>query len=421
MVVHRRHNDESASKKNPVSRHKSRQEARAPRTWIRITEGTIVLTCLMGLAATTTYICVSRAVSLKGVSAAKFPSSPSVAASKKFMFLGFYYPWYVRDDWSRHSTQGSIPLLGYYGSDEVEVAERHIDMAVRGGIDAWVVSWWSQESPVTAMFVEGMLNAKNIDKIKFCMVYESMGALPVESNFANGTLALDKFISDMIYFRDSYFNHSSYLHINGRPVVYVYITRYWKNFEPSMLDKIKTAVGVDILIIADDPFFGENKDPATAQNGVKNGKPVFEAYATYNMYESDLVQDGEKAIDYMLREALPVFENWSRETVFFPNVMPKYHDFREGHKKVVGDAAGFLSQLETFACLPRPSWYKNEFPDLIFVTSFNEWWEGTSIEPDLKNEYGFTFLDTISAFKHSGVQCHQEVLVDYESLLALFS
>jgi glycoprotein endo-alpha-1,2-mannosidase len=179
-----------------------------------------------------------------------------------------------------------------------------------------------------AYFVNEMLRAKNIDKIKFCMLYESMDALPVQANFGDGTLAIDKFTSDMLFFRDTYFGHPSYLHINGRPIVYVYVTRFWKNFEPLMLDKIKTAVGKDILFIADDPFFGHNTDPATAQNGIKDGKPVFEAYTAYNMYENELVREGERAVDYMLREALPIYEKWSRTTVFFPHVLPKYHDFR---------------------------------------------------------------------------------------------
>lgn len=26
--------------------------------------------------------------------------------SKEFMFLAFYYPWYIRDDWNKHGTQG---------------------------------------------------------------------------------------------------------------------------------------------------------------------------------------------------------------------------------------------------------------------------------------------------------------------------
>jgi hypothetical protein len=116
-----------------------------------------------------------------------------------------------------------------------------------------------------------MMKAKNIDKIKFCMIYERLGALPVNGDFTNGTLALDKFISDMIFFCDTYFGYPSYLHING------YLTRCWKNFEPSMLDKIKKAVGEDILIIANDPYFGHNVATEMEQNGIKNATPMFEA------------------------------------------------------------------------------------------------------------------------------------------------
>jgi hypothetical protein len=75
-----------------------------------------------------------------------------LATSKDLMFLAFYYSWYERDDWSRHGTQGSTPLLGHYGSNKTEVAERHIDMSVRGGIDAWVVSWWKKDSPYACLF-----------------------------------------------------------------------------------------------------------------------------------------------------------------------------------------------------------------------------------------------------------------------------
>lgn len=334
------------------------------------------------------------------------------APKEEFMFLAFYYPWYVSDDWSRHGTQGSSPLLGHYGSDKIEIAERHIEMAVRGGLDAWAVSWWRRDNPAAANFLNAMLKAKNIDQIKFTMVYESKGALPVEGDFANGTQALDQFVSDMIFFRDTYFGHPSYLYINGRPVVYVYLTRYWKNFETSMLDAMKEAVGEDVLIIADNAYYEPNSSPHTARNGIRQdtGNPVFEAYTSYNMYTYPRVRDGERAIDYMFREALPVYERWSNETVFFPHVLPKYHDFRDGHKPLAGDTAGLLAQLETFACLPRPSWYENEFPNLMFVTSFNEWWEGTSIEPDAKDQYGYSFLDTIKSFKDSGVQCQENEL-----------
>jgi hypothetical protein len=56
-----------------------------------------------------------------------------------------------------------------------------------------------------------------------------------------------------------------------------------------MLDKIKKAVGEDIFLIADDPYFGHNVATEMAQNGIKNATPMFEAYTSYNMYENEFV------------------------------------------------------------------------------------------------------------------------------------
>ncbi len=327
---------------------------------------------------------------------------------KKFLFLAFYYPWYVAGDraWSKYG-QDLRPLLGHYGSDEMSVAERHIEMAVRGGIDCLVVSWWKRNSPAAMKFLNTTLKASNIDQVKFAMLYESKGALTgggSDGDFAVG--AIDVFVSDLIYFKEKYFDHPSYFHINERPVVYVYLTRFWKNFTRDMLQTINDRVGSNILIIADNPYYDANSSPHTSPNGIRDNSPVFEVYTSYNMYQYTRVQFGERAVDYMLRHALPVYQQWSRDTVFFPHVLPKYRDFREGHKPLVGDTKGFARQLREFACLPRPAWYRNEFPNLMFVTSFNEWWEGSSVEPD-KDEYGYQYLDAIKSFKDSEWVCQE--------------
>ncbi len=332
----------------------------------------------------------------------------NVPLKKEFLFLAFYYPWYVAGDgaWSKYG-QDLRPLLGHYGSDQISVAESHIEMAVRGGIDCFVVSWWKRNSPAATKFLNTTLKASNIDQVKFAMLYESKGALTTGSadgDFADG--AIDNFVSDMVYFTDTYFDHPSYLHINGRPVVYVYLTRFWKNFNSNMLQTINNRVGKNILIIADNPYYDANSSPHTSPNGIRDNSPVFEAYTSYNMYQFTRVQNGEQAVDYMFRHALPVYKKWSKDTVFFPHVLPKYRDFREGHKPLVGDTEGFTRQLRVFACLPRPEWYRNEFPNLMFVTSFNEWWEGSSVEPD-KDEYGYQFLDAMKSFKNSEVVCQE--------------
>jgi hypothetical protein len=333
---------------------------------------------------------------------APYPSPPVGAENDKLLYLAYYYPWYVRDDWSRHGHVDS-PLLGLYGTDEPGVAEQHNEWAKRAGIDVWVVSWWGPDTMVEKHFRSGMLNATNLVPITFCLHYESSGALPTR-DFTDGTIAMDGLINDMKFLKSEYFSHPSYLRVNGRPVVVLYITRTWIGFKASMLDQVKSEVGEDIFFVADEPYFGNQQWLDEANNGIKDGKPVFESYTTYNMFEDEFIVEGESAKDYMFRDALPIFERWSKETIFFPNVLPMYHDFR-GHKVLTGDAAGLIAQLSTFYCLPRPSWYDGSLPDMMFITTWNEWWEGSQVEPDKYEVYGFTFIDALKEFKDSTKQC----------------
>ncbi len=318
-------------------------------------------------------------------------------STPNLMYLAYYYPWYLEGDWSRHEIQ-DIPQMGYYGTDSPQIAEQHVQWALRGKISSWVVSWWGKDALSKYHFDQGMLKAKNIDQIKFCMLFESKAL--EGTSFQNGT-AQAMLLQELQYMKDDYFSHPSYLHLNGRPVVLLYITRwnvmYDSFFDRSVLDDLRVQLDEDIFFIADEPFFFDgNADPTTSQNGLlSDGTTVFDAYTTYNMFEDAKVIPNETASDYMLREAMPIFQAWSEQTIFFPNVLPMYHDFR-GKEPLVGDANDFLRQLVAVACLPQP---KKEIPDIIFVTSFNEWWEGTQIEPDIEDRYGFEFLDALAQFK----------------------
>jgi len=328
------------------------------------------------------------------------PNPSAVTVDNTLLFLAYYYPWYFRDNWSQHG-HADTPLLGLYGSDDQVVAEQHNKWARRAGIDAWVVSWGKPNSPTATFFREGMLQATN--PIKFCMNYESTAALSTR-DFSNGTIAIDDFIADMKFLKSEYFSNPSYYRVNERPVVVLYITRTWNGFKSSMLDQVREEVGENIFFIADEPFIADQQWPDKARNGVQNGKPVFESYTTYNMFEDALVQEGESAKDFMFREGLPIFKRWSNETIFFPNVLPKYFDFR-GHERLTGDSAGLIAQLKEFSCLRRPSWYDGSLPTMMFITSWNEWWEGSQVEPDLNGTYGFSFIDTLKEFKLAGKQC----------------
>ena len=253
-------------------------------------------------------------------------------------------------------------------------------------------------------FKAGMMNAKNFDQIKFFMLYESK-ILEDRGSWYDGSKE-EIFLDDLTTIRDSFFDHPSYLYINDRPVVMLYITRsqfkWQEGFGPEVLDRVREKLGHDIYFIADEPFFNWfNDDPDDNQNAIVDGKQVFDAYTTYNMFVDSKVREGETATDYQLREGMPIWNEWANDVLLFPNIMPQYYDFR-GHKPLLGNGDDFRRQLREVACLPKTN--LNGAPNILFITSFNEWWEGTQIEPENGssenwNNYGFEFMNALAEFK----------------------
>jgi hypothetical protein len=331
------------------------------------------------------------------------PTTNYPDSNVSLQLYAYYYPWYHRDDWSRHGYQDT-PLLGFYGTNEVGVAEQHVEMALQTGISSWIVSWWGENSRSMRHFKAGMMNARNLNQIKFCMLYETK-ILDDRGSWYDGSKE-KSLLDDLRVIRDEFFDHPSYLKINGRPVIIFYITRsrmkWQEGFEPEVLDRLRQELGYDVYFIADEPFFNSfNDNPDDNENAIVDGKQVFDAYTTYNMFQDKRVRDGETATDYQLREAMPVWRRWAENVPFFPNVMAHYNDFR-GHKPLIGNSNDFVKQLREVACLPRTNF--NGAPHIMFITSFNEWWEGTQIEPDDGssqnwNNYGFDFINTLADFK----------------------
>ena len=159
------------------------------------------------------------------------------------------------------------------------------------------------------------------------------------------------------------------------------------------LQELEQRIGLDLYLIADEAFFGDQGDPSTAHHGVNDqGEALFDAFTAYNMFENHLTREGETADAFMQREAMPLFRNWGAKTRFCPNVMPTYHDFR-GHNSLTGTSRSFRNTIRSALALDGTP-LGQDTRRLFFVTSFNEWWEGTAVEP--AEEYGTDFLETIA-------------------------
>lgn len=322
-------------------------------------------------------------------------SAPGAAAAP--LIAAYYYPWYIKGDWSRHAYVES-PTLGKYGTDDPKIAEKHIDWAADYGIDAFFVSWWGPDSLSSTHLKEGFLKAGNLERIQYGLYYETLGILDETDGTKDGVVdfsdpgPMKRMVADFKALKENHFQHPRYLRFGDRPVVGFYVSRVLRNFKREHLDQLEEAIGMKLFTIGDEAFFFGQESPATAHNGAG----VFDSYSAYNMFEPKKNIPNDTALSFQSREAFPIFRNWAKEVTFFPGVIPRYEDFR-GHPPMKGTPEDFLTLLEAASAIATARPCENGVQPMVFVTSFNEWWEGTSVEP--ADEYGLSYLEVIRDFK----------------------
>jgi glycosyl hydrolase family 99 len=126
----------------------------------------------------------------------------------------FYYPWFPQA-WKQ---QGIYPYtnynpnLGFYSSADSSILQKHIAMMQYAHIGAGIASWWGQGSQTDSK-IPGLLGAASGTNFRWALYYE------MESQ---GDPTISQIQSDLAYIRDQYGGDSSYLRVNGRFVVFVY-------------------------------------------------------------------------------------------------------------------------------------------------------------------------------------------------------
>ena len=177
----------------------------------------------------------------------------------------YYYPWYgsfsgghsVGQSLRGHLVPPQPPAIGSYDNRNSATIASHIDQSHRGNVDFWAVSWWGPGSAENTTFRGSILTHPRASELKYAVHYESTGRLGTfeNPNFAN-------LIPDFRYLALNYFQDPNYLRIDGRPVVYMYVTRAYFNtqtardFVANLRTTMQSEFGVDPYIVGDDLFGG---------------------------------------------------------------------------------------------------------------------------------------------------------------------
>ena len=317
--------------------------------------------------------------------------------------------------------QPKVPLWGYEDEADPAVMSKKIDTAKMYGVDAFIFDWYWYEGPYLQRALdEGFLGCGN-EKLEFALMWANHDwtnfhpggrATPYPTDFFWTTTAdTVEFVWD--YLIERYFTHPLYMRVDGKPYFSIYSTNRFiiqmggvekcaKVLE-SLQQKARKAglPGIHLNGMWWDNM-DESPDSICPQSDWVD-KIGFTSYTSYNIPiyrfppEEFPCTDYDNAyqVYYRMRDiavaSLPgpyypvITMGWDSsprnvQSELYERMHYPYFPIMEPTPEKFG-----AKVAEAVAML------KNSSPKdrLLFVNAWNEWTEGSYMEPDTKHGYGF--------------------------------
>jgi hypothetical protein len=300
--------------------------------------------------------------------------------------MAFYYPWYGTSDgpggagrtvhWGRIDTAGKdieasthYPELGTYDSHDPKLIDRHCRWAKEAGIDTLIVSWWGHNH-YTDRAMDKILDGCRRHGLSVCIYYETVPQPQTPQSAAD----------DIIRVLNKYGGHPAHLKVNGRPVVFVYGRAMQELGLTDWLKAIKminAGYAKGVTAIGDQFSFGSAR--------------VFDGIHTYNTAGHLRGMSPAEA----RRWAAETYESWVQIAdragkISAITIIPGYDDTKiRTPGLAVKRCEGEMYRVQWDEAIEAdPHW--------ILITSFNEWHEGSEIEPSL--EYKAKYIDLTAEY-----------------------
>lgn len=330
------------------------------------------------------------------------------AQTDRYLVGAHFYSWYPKNWGSgcviRLLEPEQSPWLGYYDSWDIEVAEQQIAWCSQYGVDFLTLDWWPGRDDQSKYIQDVFLKTENINDIKFCIFYETW-SLNFQPGFAKTTFnddVIEKFVEDIREIADNFFSHPSYLKVQGRPVIVLYLARTFSGDFPEAIERARSEVksmGYDLFVIGDEVFWkvspvvekGKLAFPLVTEPQVSRIK-CFDCITSYNMYEGEMPShQGYGADSTYMKDVAGIYREYidatDDEVYFAPQIMPGYNDrggrLLSNHHVIPRRWTAESEEGSFFAESFDELAFKFVDPKLnmIFITSWNEWIENTAIEP----------------------------------------
>jgi hypothetical protein len=257
----------------------------------------------------------------------------------------FYYPWFP-EAWDQG---GTVPFTHFtparlYDSGDADVIRRHLACLEHGRFAAGILSWWGQGHPTDGRVstILGVTQASG-SPLRWGFYHERE---------STGTPSVEDLRSDLQYLAQSYGAHPAALRIGGRLVVFVFADA------------------------------GDGCGMATRWKQAAAGLPVYVVLKVVPGYTNCPDQpDGW----HEYGPAVPAIRHPGHSYT----ISPGFHLASEPQPRLVRDLDRWKQNIRDMVASREP-WQ--------LVTSFNEWGEGTPVEPaaEWPSESGFgAYLDAL--------------------------
>jgi hypothetical protein len=153
---------------------------------------------------------------MEGVPGGQYDSAPALSSSLSFPVRGaFYYPWFP-ETW----TVGGIPVfynptLGKYSNGDRTIQTAHVEALDYAHVDLAIASWFGPNSNKDRARITNLLDESTQYGIKWTIYHEQERRLQP---------SVEEIQANLAYLKKWFVWHEAWAHVDGKPLVFVWNT-----------------------------------------------------------------------------------------------------------------------------------------------------------------------------------------------------
>ncbi|MGI5835836.1 MAG: endo-1,3-alpha-glucanase family glycosylhydrolase [Chloroflexota bacterium] len=284
---------------------------------------------------------------------------PGVSAAPDTPVLAFYYPWYSPGNFNR-AAMWDVPIEPYE-SDSRATIERHVKEAKEAGINGFISSWMGKDNRTD----------KNFNTLLDVCAAQGFSATIYFETGSDGLVSEGQIVEQLRYVMSTYGAHPNYTHVAGKPAIF-----FWN---PSAAGNLNNWRSIRSQV---DPNYTWHWNVETDRP--ENWLDVFDGVHLFSA--ASWAGDATGTYKNLKSKVDDIAARTGRSKIWAAGVAPGWDNSRQSNPVQVRkdrEGGNYYARRWESAIASNPG--------VVTITSWNEWGEGTEIEPG--TSYGNLYLD----------------------------